>query len=347
MFRNFIFTAVATGCLLAPAVGCRHACKNRGRSSGDLPPPPGGGPFLDAPFAPSDDRGSLPPPFPTPGGADDRIPPTRVPTTPGGREFLPPSVVPDSRGSLRIDPSALPDSSMPAAAVPRVTPRSVPSHQELLLPDPLPGGAPADFSLESSGIPQPPQPTRGFLEEPIRPYAAAKPPTPEPLPAGSDDRPLPLGDTPPVPLRAAGLPVGVPGYAAVGDKPGLFVGRRPTVDGFDALKSAGIRTVIYLHGSDADVSPAKELAERRGLRFEPVAVSPERLGNATSTFNPLVADKSLRPAFVSDDTGARAGILWFLYFRTVDLMNDDAARVRATPLGLRDAGTDDMAKYWL
>jgi hypothetical protein len=275
-----------------------------------------------------------------------------VPTTPGGGSggVLPPPVVPDSRGSLRIDPSASLDSPplpLPTAAVPRVTPPAPKSNRELLFPEPLPGGAAPEIPLDSAAT-KPPVSPRDFLEEPVRPYSAAKPPIPESPPAVLDDRPPPpAGDRSPAPNPGTGQPVGVPGYAAVGDKPGLFVGRRPTVDGFDALKSAGIRTVIYLHGPDADVSAAKELAERRGLRFEPVAVSPERLPRAVSSFNLLVADKSIRPAFVSDDTGARAGILWYLYFRTVDLMNDDAARVRATPLGLRDAGTDEMAKYWL
>ena len=53
---------------------------------------------------------------------------------------------------------------------------------------------------------------------------------------------------------------------------------------------------------------------------------------------------SNRPAVVFDDAGDKAGAMWYLYFRTVLGQSDDVARVRATPLGLPDAGE---TAWWL
>lgn len=131
----------------------------------------------------------------------------------------------------------------------------------------------------------------------------------------------------------------MPEFQAVGGFTDLYVGRRPKIDGFEALKSAGIRTVLYLHGPDADVSAAKELAEKSGLRFESLAVSPQSLATASESFNTIVASKGFRPLFISDDTGERTGALWYLYFRKVELLGDGAAQVRATPLGFRNPET--------
>jgi protein tyrosine phosphatase (PTP) superfamily phosphohydrolase (DUF442 family) len=136
-------------------------------------------------------------------------------------------------------------------------------------------------------------------------------------------------------------PTGLSGYVRV--KEGLATGRKPTLDGIDALKQAGFRTVVYLHSSGADWSAAKEVAAKRGLAFIAIETTPEKLATAIDQFNATVADTARHPIYVFDDDGVRAGAIWYLHFRTADSLNDDAARLRARPLGLTDQGEEAKA----
>jgi protein tyrosine phosphatase (PTP) superfamily phosphohydrolase (DUF442 family) len=149
---------------------------------------------------------------------------------------------------------------------------------------------------------------------------------------------------PPVAPRAAGGTAGLPGFVRV--KEGVASGRKPTLDGFDALKQSGYRTVVYLHPAGADVSAVRDVATKRGLALVAVETTPEKLAAALEAFNAALADRAARPAYVFDDDGVRAGALWYLHFRTAEAMNDDAARVRARPLGLTDQG-DEARAFWL
>jgi protein tyrosine phosphatase (PTP) superfamily phosphohydrolase (DUF442 family) len=124
---------------------------------------------------------------------------------------------------------------------------------------------------------------------------------------------------------------------------GLATGRKPSLDGFDALKAAGFRTVVYLHPAGADVAATKAVVGQRGLGFVAIETTPENLPAALGVFNATLADKSARPIFVFDDDGVRAGAMWYLYFRTAESMNDDAARVRAKPLGFAADGDEAKA----
>lgn len=373
MFRQLVLTAVASSYLFV-GIGCKNCGKNRNSRNDSLPPPPGGNPYLDPPI-PSAGGSTFPPPFPSgdripppsvptvpsDGGA---IPPPEIPDSRGSLRIDP--AFPPPSPSPALPPAAYPiDTPPPPASIPNDVqpPPPLPKqNRELLLPDPLPGGSaptvptsPTDTLIGSPRT----APPRGFLEEPIQsplgtPTRSAYPPA-SPLPA-SPPPSVPLNnDVPPVnrslppsatpssmPSTTSNAPVdrapiGVPGFAAIGGVPGVYGGRRPTIDGFDTLKSAGIRTVLYLHGPDADVTAAKELAEKRGLRFESLSVSPQTLVAVSPQFNGFVGSPTFRPLFVCDDTGERAGALWYLYFRKVELLGDDAARVRATPLGLRNA----------
>ncbi len=336
MPRRFLFTTLASGLLLG-GIGCRHLC-NKCRDGG---PPPGT--YLNEPV---------------PGPRGDRIPPTPVPTTPGGpSEVVPPPVIPDSTRSFRIDPttppgpwdpapttspfrSDLPPSSPPRSDLPLTspaptTPRT--DNKELIFPDPLPGGAPSQVPSQSPG-------TRGFLEEPVRPLG------------GSDLPPSSAGTQPPAATQpkpgflddpTTRSPVGLPGFTRVPGRDGVASGRKPTLDGFDWLRANGFKTLVYLHAPSADVSAARDLSEKRGLRFVPIAVSPATLKKAFDEFAAVVSDRSARPLYVADEDGVRAGGLWYLLFRTSDLLGDDAARVRAAPLGLTDATTEEQKQFWL
>lgn len=311
MVRKLLLAGLV-GALAIPAVGCRSA-RNCNRCSS--PPPP---------------VGRLGTPIPPPPRFGDTIPPPMVPTSPApSLDRSPPPDVPESRGSFRIDPSpALPPPVIPKSSSADLPPPVVPKEpaRELLLPDPLPGSPPAKPS------------TSGFLDAPAQPPkpSVTQDPPPKPSPAA----PMPTSHT------AKSL-VGLPGYAAVPEKPGVFAGRKPTLDGFDALKASGFRSVVYLHAPAADVSAARDIAEKRALKFVPVSVSPATLSQASAAFNDAVADRESRPLYVCDDDGLRAGFLWYLHFRTVDALSNDAARVRATPLGLRGTATEEDKQFWL
>ncbi len=126
-------------------------------------------------------------------------------------------------------------------------------------------------------------------------------------------------------------------------KDGLFAGRKPTLDGFDALRSSGFRSVVYLHTSGADLSAIKDMASSRGLAFHAIETTPETLATASATFNRVTGDRLNRPTYVFGEDDLRAGAMWYLYFRTVDVLGDDVARLRAQPLGLSDQGEEGRA----
>jgi hypothetical protein len=238
---------------------------------------------------------------------------------PGSR--IPPPSIPSSPSDLpetrfRFDPS------LPPASVPSSPPRS--GRPELLLPESPPPGLGSEITTER----RPPGSTRGFLEAPLPPGDATD------LPPRSGD---------PAPRSLTGLA----GYATVPNYDRVATGRRPTLDGFDTLRANGFRTVAYLHGSGANVTAARDLAEKRGLRFVPIEVTPATLRAALDQFTAVVTDRGARPVYVADEDGVRSGALWYLVFRTTDLLGDDAARLRATPLGLSEATTEEQKQFWL
>lgn len=236
---------------------------------------------------------------------------------------------------------------------PRIDPPA--RDRDILIPPPT-GGLPSQRTLPADpGLPPPtigaePSGSRYTPKETIydplleTPAIAPKsePPAVLPLTEGASSKKA---------LSPAGYadrtnaPTGLPGYAVVTDR--LATGRKPTVEGFDSLRSTGYKTVIYLHDSDKDVSATKDLAEKKGLTFIAIPVTPGTLKTAFSTFAETVGDKANRPAYVFDDDGNRTGPLWYLYFRTVESFSDDTAQIKAAPLGLRDAQGEEKTKFWL
>ncbi len=154
-----------------------------------------------------------------------RRPQPYLPQAPNTPFLLPPAGVPTT-------PAPGPGS----AVIPPVGPADLRNYPppgkpapEVLLPDPIPGGS----SNGNSGS--------GFLGGPVNPQ------TPEP---------------PATQKKSDSPPTNLPGYARV--KEGIASGRKPSLDGFDALKQAGFRTVIYLHPAGADVAAVKDVAAKRG-----------------------------------------------------------------------------------
>jgi hypothetical protein len=326
MIRQLLLAGLACGTLLG-AVGCKHCCRrNRDRGYDSVAPPPVGPGLGD--------------PFPSSGGS--RIPPPSVPTSPPPTvpDTLPPPVVPDSRSSFRIDPALPPSQWNPTPTAPSSQPTPRTEKKELLVPEPLPGGAPPELPSDRKPI------TSGFLEEPIPSSGGSdRPPKASSVPPPVISEPAP--SKPSLEPPTSSTPVGLPGFARVPGHEGVASGRRPSLDGFDWLKANGYRTVVYLHAPTADVSAARELAEKRGLRFSPIAVSPANLAKALDEFTAVVNDNGARPVYVADENGVRAGALWYLVFRTSDLLGDDTARLRADPLGLTEAGTEEQKQFWL
>jgi len=246
---------------------------------------------------------------------------------------------------------------------------SAPSSPFLLPPANVPTTPVPPPSAASSLVPPvapPPEtrqypsaPTPSWLAPPVTatppPPSANRPPPeillPESLPPGSNGSPSSV--RPPTPARSGELsPSSVasppasshlPGYTRV--KRGVATGRRPTLDGFDALQRAGFRTLVYLHAPQANLTDIRQIAGARQLDLIVLEVTPENLPQTVEQFHAIVADTSRHPLYVFDDDGVRAGVLWYLHFRTIDALNDDAARIRARPLGLLEQGNE--ATPWL
>jgi hypothetical protein len=183
-----------------------------------------------------------------------------------------------------------------------------------------------------------PAPSRGASPSDIPP-----PSIPENRSFKNDGKELLLPD--PLPGEASKLnrnvpkflddPAEVPGFAKAVQ--GVATGRKPTVDGFDMLAKSGYKGVLYLHAPDADTSAAKALAEKRGLKFESLAVSATNLKSAYPSFAKTIRDSGKQPLYVFDDDGVRTGSLWQIHFVKAENESADAAQVKAGPLGLRDA----------
>jgi hypothetical protein len=189
-----------------------------------------------------------------------------------------------------------------------------------------------------------------YLPPPPAPPAAPAPPTVRLLPpeitdppAARDEAPAPRAPDAPTPA----LPSGIPDFAPA--VPGRVAnGRKPLLDGLDWLKANGYRGALSLRRpADSDAADGRQF-EQRGLRFASLAVSPETLSKATvAEFARLVNDQSMQPLFVYDADGSVAGALWYLYFRQVERLPDDVARIRAGRLGLRDGQDPTSRAMWL
>jgi protein tyrosine phosphatase (PTP) superfamily phosphohydrolase (DUF442 family) len=257
------------------------------------------------------------------------------PTSP----FLPPAVVPNSPGDLPSMESLPP----PYEAQKIVEPDANRSKKLFLTPEDRPEAS--NPSRDDRGLPVP---DRRVLLDPVNPNIPS-----DPLPSRSPDQ---LPTTTPVPYTANASPkpervetssVGLPAFTAVPGLEKVASGRKPTLDGLNWLQQNGYRTVIYIHKPDWKAVPAAELCEARGMKFVGIPVSANRMSEAAKAFDAALADTANRPLYVCDDTGLWAGTLWYAHFRAVGLVNPDAAKVRATALGLGDPDTNaEQKKLW-
>jgi protein tyrosine phosphatase (PTP) superfamily phosphohydrolase (DUF442 family) len=166
-------------------------------------------------------------------------------------------------------------------------------------------------------------------------------------PPQTEQRPLPPARDPPATTdREPPLfPVGIPQFAAAKDR--VTAGLRPMLDGLDWLKANGYRTVLHVRQTGEDDSTDRKQVETRGMKYVSLEVSPQLLTQrVVDEFNKVVADSAGHPLFVYDRTGALAGGLWYVHFRTVENVPDEPARVRASALGLREDGEGAHRQMW-
>ena len=237
-----------------------------------------------------------------------------------------------SRSSQKLAPD-LPPLSIPSDPVPIIP--SDGSNRTLLLPDPL--------LVDPHAKPLPALP--GIFGDPVLPVGSGEVPKSDSLKAILFPK---TGLNFPSDLPRESDPVGVESFAAVPGQDRVASGRKPLLEGLDALKAKGFKTVLYLHAPDADVTAARETVEKSGLKFVALPVSPETLAAASKVFAERLKDAASKPLYVYDLDGIRAGSLWYLHFRTIDLLADEPARIRAGTLGLQAPSTSDERKgYWL
>jgi hypothetical protein len=142
------------------------------------------------------------------------------------------------------------------------------------------------------------------------------------------------------------LPVGIPGFApAIGEK--VANGRKPALEGLDWLKSSGYRGALLIRKPGESDAADRRQFEARGMTFASLEVALTNLDRSTvEQFNQHVTNSGRQPLFVYDVDGSLTGPLWYLYFRRVEHVDEDTARVKAERLGLK-LGERDQRLGWL
>jgi hypothetical protein len=148
------------------------------------------------------------------------------------------------------------------------------------------------------------------------------------------------------PPPAGPLPTEIRQFAPVYDR--VASGLRPEkTEGLDWLKANGYRAALYLRRmSDDETSDRREM-ESRGLKYMSLEIQPQSLRESLEQFNFMVNDSANYPLFVYSRDPMISGSLWYLHFRTVDRLADDAARAKAAPLGLQEEQTEANRPMWL
>jgi protein tyrosine phosphatase (PTP) superfamily phosphohydrolase (DUF442 family) len=203
-------------------------------------------------------------------------------------------------------------------------------------------------SSPPNGTP-PPDPVPQKPQTSAPQYLPEQPATAEPPPARLSPPEMP-GTAPPRvreerPATPA-LPSGIPQFEIARDR--VASGLKPLAGGFEWLALNGYKTVLHLKAPGGDDAAERRQAEQAGLKFISLEVSPQTLSRAiVDDFNRLVTDSTAQPLFVYDQGGTLTGGLWYLHFRTAERLSDEAARVRAARLGLKDEASGDAGTMWL
>jgi hypothetical protein len=155
--------------------------------------------------------------------------------------------------------------------------------------------------------------------------------------AVTKDKPKPAvqGTFPPIPMFAEA-------------KPNVYAGLRPSADGLDWLHKDKISTIVQIRSPGADDAGVKKEAEARQMRFIAFEVSKNMLTKEKADeFIRLIRDNAKSGVFVYDKDGSLAGAMWYLYLRWGEILDDDAAQLRARPLGLENTRDGAHREMWL
>lgn len=330
---------------LVMATGCR-ACKKRCAPA--HPCPPGCPPGLLVPGqpAPGVPAPGVPAPAPFPGATPAPPPPAAVvpgpgappPSAPPPPAPPPMGAVPPPLGSAPPPNGAMPPPAPPPSAPPSGYPPSTSQRPDFRW-EPAPGQVPSGQLRLENPQPVPPE----VKEERKLPAESAEPPAQKP-----ESKPLP-SQTPRKEDKSGvpPLPVGIPQFTMV--KELVANGLRPSLEeGLDWLKDSGYKAVLFLRKpGDPDDADRKQ-AEKRGLKFLAMDVSPQSLSKKTvDEFAAIVKEQSHLPLFVYDREGDLTGGMWYLYFRLAEQIDDDVARVRISSLGFRENREDAHRQMWL
>ena len=145
-------------------------------------------------------------------------------------------------------------------------------------------------------------------------------------------------------VQGAFPPIGQ--FAQAKDK--AYAGLRPSAEGLDWLQSDGIQTVVQIRLPGEDDADAKKQVEDRRMRYVAFEVSPTTLTKEKADeFIKLIRDNSRQGIFLYDRDGSLAGAMWYLYLRWGEILDDDAAQLRARPLGLRPNADGQHRDMWL
>jgi protein tyrosine phosphatase (PTP) superfamily phosphohydrolase (DUF442 family) len=159
--------------------------------------------------------------------------------------------------------------------------------------------------------------------------------------------PPPSTSAPPLASATPSLPVGIVDFApALQDR--VAAGRRPALEGLDWLKANGYKSAVQLRRPGESDSADRKQVEARGMTFTSLEVSPATLTWATvDAFAKQVGNSATQRMFVYDTDGSLSGGMWYLYFRRVERLPDEAARLRAARLGLKEGADGAHREMWL
>ena len=329
MKKTLLFLAVTVS-----VCGCRATPRS---GTATVPAAPPGAPGVAAPANPFAPPG---PPLPAGPGGNQFVPPGAVPFNP--QQFTPQPITP------QFTPNQSPPFVPPGAGAAGAPPAPIfPSTSSL---------PPREMQVDYRWQPGPAQPPTAsvFLMPPVPIVTEERksndpPPTAEP-PLFKDPGNAPRL-YPPEPMKdktkPSGLPAGIAQFATVTER--VASGLRPSLDeGLDWLQANGYRTVLCVHQPNEDDSADRTQVEKRGMKYVSIGVSPLTLTKeVVDAFNRQVSDTGAYPLFVYDRDGSLAGSLWYLHFRTAEQLDDDAARLRAGRLGLREDSDGPHRLLWL
>jgi protein tyrosine phosphatase (PTP) superfamily phosphohydrolase (DUF442 family) len=171
--------------------------------------------------------------------------------------------------------------------------------------------------------------------EMVLPERRSVPPQPQPQPLAPSSAKI-APDSTANKLNSSRLPLGITEFSVIKD--GVWSGYRPELDGLDWLKSQGLKQALLIRTASEDSSSDQTQWEKRGITLQTITLEPGRVEpQAFQDFLKIINNN--RPVFVYDRTGSTQGILWYIYFRKVEMQSPEVAKLRAERLGLKADGS--------